>query len=195
MGWRRGQEDRRGQEGTGGRLGSPGIPGVPPGTRGWQSKVQVPGAAERGRGLPPPGASEKEEEITNRAEIGGFFNPKTGHKARSGCFWGKTPGMGTGSSNPGSEATTDPATAQPGFSSFPACPRPPLELSHFPFSGLAELSRHWRWGMWERGPWRDRDKLLLHPHPEGPRGLPGGAVRQENPITPNPATGGAPRVT
>lgn len=60
-----------------------------PGTRGWQSKVQVPGAAERGRGLPPPGSLGKAGGITTEQKLGGFC-PKTGHKVRSGCFWGKT---------------------------------------------------------------------------------------------------------
>lgn len=39
-----------------------------PGNRGWQSKVQVPGAAERGQGLPPPGASEKREKTSEKRE-------------------------------------------------------------------------------------------------------------------------------
>lgn len=72
----------RGQEGTGGvrrKARPPGIPGA------GRAKCRCPALPSGAGGCHP----RKSGRNHHGAESGGFC-PKTGHKVRSGSFWGKT---------------------------------------------------------------------------------------------------------
>lgn len=76
-------------------------------------------------------------------------------------------------------------------SSFPACPCPCLQRSHRLFPDLQDFqgTGDWDMGMGSFAAWREGDGDT-----RGPRGFPGRAARQENPVTQNPAAFSAPRV-